>query len=68
MITGEADDRIGTQADALTDFAQVLTAAGRDGEATAALEQALSLYDRKGNLVAAKRTRAALAAASAGRQ
>jgi predicted ATPase len=68
MISGEADDRIGTQADALTDFAQVLTAAGRDGEATAALEQALSLYERKGNLVAARRTRAALAASSAGRQ
>ena len=62
MITGETDDRIGTQADRLTDLAQVLAAAGRDGEAASALEQALALYERKGNLVAAGRTRAALAA------
>ncbi len=62
MINGETDDRIGPQADRLTDLAYVLTAAGRHGEATAALEQALVLYERKGNLVAAERTRAALAA------
>jgi predicted ATPase/class 3 adenylate cyclase len=62
MINGENDERIDPQADRLTDLAHVLTAAGRDGEATAALDQALGLYERKGNLVAAERTRAALAA------
>ena len=34
---------------------------GKTGEATAALEQALDRYERKGNLVMARRTRDRLA-------
>jgi predicted ATPase/tetratricopeptide (TPR) repeat protein len=57
------DEDINTRADRLTDLAHVLVASGREGgEAKAALEEALVLYERKGNLVAARRTRAALTA------
>jgi predicted ATPase len=62
LIAGEEDDRIDPQADRLTDLAHVLAAAGRDDDATAALRDALALYERKGNLVAARRTSTALAA------
>jgi hypothetical protein len=41
------------------DLAEVLALADKDGRAE--LEQALALYDRKGNLVMAGRTRARLA-------
>lgn len=43
--------------DALATRAYVLHAAGRDGEASQALEQALSLYELKGDLAAAARAR-----------
>jgi hypothetical protein len=46
---------------AFGDLAQVLAAAGRTGEATAALEHALERYERKRNLVMANRVRARLA-------
>ena len=45
------------QGDALCDLASVLTAAFRNDEAAAALEQALDRYERKGNLVMARRVR-----------
>ncbi len=48
-------------AKALADLAEVLELAGRREEAAAALEQALELYERKGNLVMAERTRERLA-------
>jgi len=48
--------------DALLDLAEVLRAVGRpEEEAVAAAQRALSLYERKGNLVLAARARAALA-------
>jgi predicted ATPase/class 3 adenylate cyclase len=56
------DEDINTRADRLTDLAHVLAASGRDPEAAAAaLDQALALYERKGNLVAARRTLTAMA-------
>jgi tetratricopeptide (TPR) repeat protein len=50
-------DYLNEHAKALVDLADVLELAGRREEATAALEQALELYERKGNLVMAERTR-----------
>jgi class 3 adenylate cyclase/tetratricopeptide (TPR) repeat protein len=50
-------DYLNHQAKALTDLADVLELAGRREEAAAALEKALALYERKGNLVMAELTR-----------
>jgi class 3 adenylate cyclase/tetratricopeptide (TPR) repeat protein len=52
-------DMPNAHADALVDLAEVLTLAGPDLRAE--LEQALALYERKGNLVMAERTRSKLA-------
>jgi hypothetical protein len=52
-------DMLNAHADALVDLAEVLTRAG--GDARLELEQALALYERKGNLVMAERTRLHLA-------
>ena len=49
---------LNAHADALLDLAEVLALAGQD--ARPELEQALALYERKGNLVMAERTRARL--------
>jgi class 3 adenylate cyclase len=43
-------DMLNLQANALHDLAEVLAAAGRNNEATAALEQALERYEQKKNL------------------
>jgi len=45
------------QGDALSDLAEVLAAAGRPTEATAALHDALELYERKQIVPLARRTR-----------
>ena len=45
------------QADAYASFGDVLDAAKRDDEARSALEEALALYERKGNVPEAARTR-----------
>jgi class 3 adenylate cyclase/tetratricopeptide (TPR) repeat protein len=50
------------EGDALVDLADVLRAAGRAGEARTALEEALDLFERKGNVAAAESTARALAA------
>jgi class 3 adenylate cyclase/tetratricopeptide (TPR) repeat protein len=50
-------DYLNHHAKALADLADVLELAGRREEAAAALEKALGLYERKGNLVMAERTR-----------
>jgi hypothetical protein len=55
-------DNIAVHADVLVDLAEVLGAQERDGEAAAALEQAVALYEEKGYLLCADRARAALAA------
>jgi predicted ATPase len=54
-------DFVNQQGDRLADLAEVLNLGGRRGEARAALAGALERYERKGNLVAAERTRVALA-------
>jgi class 3 adenylate cyclase len=54
-------DHLNSVADAMEDLAEVLTLAGRLDDACAALIRALALYERKGNLVMAERTRARLA-------
>jgi hypothetical protein len=59
-LAAQTDD-LNDHAKALADLAEVLELAGRREEAAAALGQALELYERKGNLVMAERTRARLA-------
>jgi class 3 adenylate cyclase/tetratricopeptide (TPR) repeat protein len=50
-------DFLNQHGDALLELAQVLTSAGRAHEAQAAVGEALSRYERKGNLVAVARAR-----------
>jgi tetratricopeptide (TPR) repeat protein len=57
----ETSDRINDHADALCDLAGILEADGAHAESTAALTQALTLFEEKGNRVRADETRAALA-------
>ena len=61
VARAEETDQLNGHGDALVDLAEVLEVAGKPDEAKAALEQALALYERKGNLVMAERTRAKLA-------
>ena len=58
VALAEETDALNEHAAALLDLAEVLTLGGRD--ARAELEDALALYERKGNLVMAERTRARL--------
>ena len=53
-------DAIVYLADALTDFAEVLRFSGRDDEVRAVRNEALQLYERKGDAVSAARLRALL--------
>jgi class 3 adenylate cyclase/tetratricopeptide (TPR) repeat protein len=57
---GEKTDMLNWHASALSDLAEVYMLAGRPAESRAPLEQALVLYERKGNLVAAAKARSAL--------
>ena len=50
-------DSLNDHANALTGLAEVLELAGRRDQAADAVEEALALYERKGNLVMAERTR-----------
>jgi class 3 adenylate cyclase/tetratricopeptide (TPR) repeat protein len=50
-------DFLDARGDALLDLAEVLRAAGRDGEAAGAAAEALKLYERKGNRLGAQRAR-----------
>jgi tetratricopeptide (TPR) repeat protein len=63
QAVGIADrtDGLNNQGDALCDLADVLSTAGRGGEAAAALEQALDRYERKRNLAMTERVREQLA-------
>ncbi|MBA2460725.1 MAG: AAA family ATPase, partial [Actinobacteria bacterium] len=65
VARAEETDMLNAHADALVDLAEVLALAGQD--ARAELEQALTLYERKGNLVMAERTRSRLAELTAPR-
>ena len=53
-------DQINTLADRLVDLAEVFVLAGMDEPATRALDEALALYEQKGNLVSAGRVKAAI--------
>jgi tetratricopeptide (TPR) repeat protein len=61
VAVGEDTDWLDGQGDAHADLAEVLALADRPQEAAGALEQALARYERKGNVVMAKRARARLA-------
>ena len=65
VAIAETTDFLNDQADAYANLAEVLQLNGKADEAKAALEQALQRYERKGNLVMARRTRDRLAAAVA---
>jgi class 3 adenylate cyclase/tetratricopeptide (TPR) repeat protein len=58
-------DWLDTHAGALVCLADVLRAAGRPTEAVTLLEEAVALYEQKGNIVATERTREALEQLSA---
>jgi thioredoxin-like negative regulator of GroEL len=61
VAMGEGTDHLDAQGDANADLAEVFLLAGKPDEASAALEQALEHYERKGNLVSAQRVRERLA-------
>ena len=65
LVIAQTTDSPWYQGEALTDLAQVLEAAGRLDEATAAHREALELYERKGIKPLARRTRERLAALQA---
>ena len=53
-------DFLGLHADALLDLAEILGWIGRTDEASAAIEEAVRLYARKGNVVSVGKARALL--------
>ena len=55
VVLAEATDMLNYHANALADLGEIYVAAGRAGRGRSHLEQALALYERKGNLVAADR-------------
>jgi len=61
VAMGEDTESLNGQGDANADLAEVLLLADKPDEASAALEQAIERYERKGNLVLAQRARARLA-------
>ena len=65
VALAEETDMLNAHADALIDLAEVLALAGQD--ARAELDRALALYERKGNLVMAERTRSRVAELTASR-
>jgi predicted Zn-dependent protease len=53
----ERTDALNRHADALVALAEVLELAGSEDEARGFLNEALALYERKGNVAAARRAR-----------
>jgi Flp pilus assembly protein TadD len=60
LIRVEETDILDLRGDALLDLGIVLRTAQRDDEARACVEQALALYEQKGNLVAVEHARSLL--------
>jgi Flp pilus assembly protein TadD len=60
VALAEQTDGLNSQGRALMDLAEVLELAGRAGEAQPVLEQALHLFERKGNVVSARKASAVL--------
>jgi hypothetical protein len=56
----EATDMLNDRAGSLLDLAEVLSLGGRQREAGHAIEAAVDLFERKGNVVSAERARASL--------
>jgi class 3 adenylate cyclase len=56
----EATDDLNSQGRALMDFAEMLELSNRPDDAAAAVERALELFERKGNVVSAEKARALL--------
>jgi DNA-binding SARP family transcriptional activator/tetratricopeptide (TPR) repeat protein len=57
----EETDSLNRRADSLLHLAGILEVVGKPGEAVEAVERAIDLFDRKGNVAGAKRARALLA-------
>jgi tetratricopeptide (TPR) repeat protein len=62
VALAQQTDGLNSQGRALMDLAEVLELAGRASEAQPVLEQALDLFERKGNAVSARKARARLGA------
>jgi tetratricopeptide (TPR) repeat protein len=60
VALAEQTDGLNSQGRALMDLAEVLRLAGRAGEAPPVVEQALDLFERKGNVVSAGKARSAM--------
>ena len=60
MALARQTDDLNLQADKLIDLAEVLRLAGREDEIGPVLAEALELYEAKGVLVSARRTRVLL--------
>ncbi|MGH3144016.1 MAG: tetratricopeptide repeat protein, partial [Gaiellales bacterium] len=60
VALAEQTDGLNSQGRALMDLAEVLELAGRAGEAQPVVEQALHLFEQKGNAVSARKARARL--------
>jgi hypothetical protein len=65
VTIGEQTDMLSFQGDAHTDLSEVLLRSGKLDQAVAALEQAVTRYERKGNLVSTRSAQARLAEISA---
>ena len=61
VAIGEGTDGLSGQGDSYADLAVVLALGGKPADASAALQQALGCYERKGDLVSAQRTQVRLA-------
>jgi tetratricopeptide (TPR) repeat protein len=61
VALAEPTDALDVRADALVDLAEVLRLGGRTDETKAVLEDAVRLYERKGDVVSAARVRTVLA-------
>ena len=57
VALAETGDFLLAHADALMDLAEVLSLEGDSGAATSAIEEAVGLYERKGNIIAAAHAR-----------
>jgi tetratricopeptide (TPR) repeat protein len=60
VALAQQTDGLNSQGRALMDLAEVLELAGRAGEAQPVVENALHLFERKGNIVSARKARAVL--------
>jgi acyl dehydratase len=60
VTLAEATDDINVHGDALRALAEVLRLAERPGEAAPVIQEALNLYEQKGNVVSAGKARALL--------